>query len=148
MSTTYINTISSISFFHHHFSQYFRNSWRKVQNFVERKFVGIFTKISITFSYGIGITKLLSCWKSCYEGYVVTWSRNYFGFSNIYSSCDIHKGMQHHHHSLHNEFKYIYQYIGSHTKIKYELYPWETCAITRESQKHQPYIFKDKNMKK
>ena len=44
--------------------------------------------------------------------------------------------MQYHHHSLHNifnDFKYIYQYRGSHTKIKDELYPWETCAITRET---------------
>ena len=74
----YLNTfshsknISNISFVHHQFSQYFHNSWRKVQNFVEEKFLGIFTKIGITFSYGIEITKLLARWKACYEDYVVT----------------------------------------------------------------------------
>ena len=42
--------------------------------------------------------------------------------------------MQHHHHSRHNDSKYIYQYRGSHTKFKYELYPaWETCVIIRET---------------
>ena len=55
--------------------------------------------------------------------------------------------MQHHHHSLHNDSKYIYQYRGSHTKIKYELYhAWETCFIIRETQKHEPYIFKNQKM--
>ena len=56
-----------------------------------------------------------------------------------------------HHHILHNifnDFKDIYQYIISHTKIKDELYPWETCSITRETQKHEPYLFDDHNMKK
>ena len=41
-----------------------------------------------------------------------------------------------HHHSLHNifnDFKYIYQYRGSHVKIKYELYP-----ITLNSMTPQP----------
>ena len=33
--------------------------------------MGIFTKIGITFSYGIDITKFLSHWKACYEGYVI-----------------------------------------------------------------------------
>ena len=59
--------------------------------------------------------------------------------------------MQHHHHSPHNDLKYIYQYRGSHTKIKYELYPWETCAITRETQKKNhtfPKITRWRNSRK
>ena len=56
--------------------------------------------------------------------------------------------MKQHHHRLHNDSKYIYQYIGSHTKIKDELYPSETCVITRETQKHEPYLFEDHKMKK
>ena len=44
--------------------------------------------------------------------------------------------MKHRHHRIHNEFKYIYQYRCSDTKIKYELYSWETCAITKETQKN------------
>ena len=66
-----------------------------MQNFVIEKFLGIFTKIDITLSYGIKITKLLARWKACYEGYVMKRSRIYFGLSTIYSSCDIHKGMVH-----------------------------------------------------
>ena len=56
-----------------------------------------------------------------------------------------------HHHSLHNifnDFKGIYPYRGSHIKIKDELYPWETGVITRETQKHEPYLFEDHKMKK
>ena len=34
-----------------------------------------FTKIDITFSYGIRITKFLARWKACCEGYVMRWSR-------------------------------------------------------------------------
>ena len=86
-SMTYINRISNISFVHHQFSEYFRNSWRKVRNFVEEKFMGVFTKIDITFSYEMRITKFLARWKACYEGYVVTRSRDYFCFSTISSSC-------------------------------------------------------------
>ena len=66
-----------------------------MQNFVEEKFLGIFTKIGITFSYKIEITKFLARWKACYEGYVVTGSRVYFGLSIGFSSYDIQKGMAH-----------------------------------------------------
>ena len=46
---------------------------------------------------------------------------------------DIFQDNNHHNlHNIFNDFKDIYQYIGSHTKIKYELYPSETCSITRE----------------
>ena len=97
----YLNTfshsrnISNISFVHHQFSQYFFNSWKKVWNFVEEKVMGIFTKTGITFSYGIEITKFLARWKYCYQGYVVTWSRDYFGFYIVSSSCDLRKGLVH-----------------------------------------------------
>ena len=67
----------------------------KMQNIVEEKFLGIFTQIEITFSYGIKITKFLVCWKTCYEGYVVILSRDYFGFSTVCSYCDLRKGMVH-----------------------------------------------------
>ena len=93
---TYINRISKISFSHKSIlSLVFHNSWGKVQNFVEEKFLGIFTKIGITFSYGIKITKLLAHWKYCYEGYLVTRSRVYFGFSIFSSYFDLRKGMVH-----------------------------------------------------
>ena len=82
-STTHINRISSISFFHHHFSYEFRTFWTKVRNCVTEKFMGIFTKISITFSYEIGITKFLARWKACYEGCVMTGYRVSFGFSTF-----------------------------------------------------------------
>ena len=39
-----------------------------------------FTQIYITFSYRIRITKLLAHWKYCYEGYVMTWYRDYYFF--------------------------------------------------------------------
>ena len=48
--------------------------------------------------------------------------------------------MQYNHHSLHNDFKYIYQYRGSYTNVKYELYPRETYVITRETQKNEPHL--------
>ena len=57
--------------------------------------MGIFTKIGITFSYGIEITKFLAHWKSYYEGYVVTWSTVYFGFYIVYLYFDLQKGMVH-----------------------------------------------------
>ena len=66
-----------------------------MQNFVTEKFMGIFTEIGTSFSFGIGITKFLDHWKYCYEGYVMVGSRDYFGFSTISSSCDLQKGMVH-----------------------------------------------------
>ena len=87
---TYINRISNISFVHQSsLSLVIHNSWRKVWNFLKQKFLGIFTKIDITFSYRIGITKFLARWKACYECYVMTWSRVSFGFSIVSSSCDL-----------------------------------------------------------
>ena len=66
---TYINRISNISFVHQSIlSLEFHNSWRKVQNFEEEKFMGIFTKIGITFSYGIGITKNIGSWEILLRG--------------------------------------------------------------------------------
>ena len=56
--------------------------------------MGIFTKIDITISYGIGITKLFAHQKYCYEGYVMTSYRVYFGLSTISSSYDLQKGTQ------------------------------------------------------
>ena len=96
-STTYINRISNISFVHQSIliSLYFHNSWRKVWNFVEEKFLGIFTKIGITFSYGIRITKFLVHWKACYTHYVIKGSRFSFGLYIIYSYYDIQKGVAH-----------------------------------------------------
>ena len=56
-----------------------RGDWSEVffvaveEQFVfTEKFLGIFTKIGITFSYVIKITKFLARWKACYEGYVMT----------------------------------------------------------------------------
>ena len=55
--------------------------------------MGIFTKIGITFSYGIKITKFLASWKYCYKVYVMIGYKVYFGFYTIYSSCDLQNGM-------------------------------------------------------
>ena len=66
-----------------------------MRNCVTEKFLGIFTKIDISFSFGIGITKFLARWKACDKGYVMTGSRDYFGFSIVSSSCDLQKGMVH-----------------------------------------------------
>ena len=50
--------------------------------------------------------------------------------------------MQHHHHSLHNKLKYLYQYRGSHTKIKDELYPWEYIHVpSQEKPKSMNHTF-------
>ena len=65
----------------------------RISNCVTEKFLGIFTKIDISFSSGIGITKFLAHWKTCYEGCVMTGSRDFF--STVSSSCDIQKGMVH-----------------------------------------------------
>ena len=61
----------------------------------EKNFLGIVTKIGITFSYRIRITNFLARWKYCYEGYVMTWYRVSFGFYTFSSSCDLQKGMVH-----------------------------------------------------
>ena len=56
--------------------------------------LGIFTKIGITFSYGIKIKNLLACWKVCYEGCVMIGSRFSSRFSTISSSYDLQKCTQ------------------------------------------------------
>ena len=49
--------------------------------------------------------------------------------------------MQHHHHSLHNEFKYLYQYIGSHTKRSKMNYIHERHVPSQEKPKSMNHTF-------
>ena len=92
-------------------------------NFLKEKFFDIFTKIDISFSYGIGIEKLLAGWKYCNEEYVVKGSIVYFYFSIVSWSCDIRKCM------VHSSGFLLWWHMSSWIEFIFDLSMWDSILV-------------------